>query len=57
MFLGADTASPSVGIVSNPSLDDLSEIMPDVAQSLRETLEYDGNVEDDLMLNFQVTLQ
>ena len=49
------SAYQGVGIVSNPTLEDLSEIMPDVAQSLREVLKYKGNVEEDLMLTFQVT--
>ena len=31
-----------VGIVSSPSLDDLAAIMPDVAHSLREVLDYRG---------------
>ena len=30
----------SVGIVTNPSLDDLAEIMPEVAHSMREILAY-----------------
>ena len=51
----SDTTSyEGVGIVSNPTLEDLSEIMPDVAHSLREVLDYKGNVEEDLMLTFQV---
>ena len=50
------TAYKNVGLVSTPTLEDLSEIMPDVAHSLREVLDYKGNVEDDLMLTFQVQL-
>ena len=50
------TSYKNVGIVSNPTLEDLSEIMPDVAHSLRDVLEYKGNVEEDLMLTFQVTM-
>ena len=49
------SAYKNVGIVSNPTLEDLGEIMPDVANSLRDVLEYKGNVEEDLMLTFQVT--
>ena len=49
--------APNIGIVSNPSLDDLSEIMPDVASSLREVLDYKGNVAEDLMLTFQVSFE
>ena len=45
-----------MGLVSSPTLEDLSEIMPDVAHSLREVLDYKGNVEEDLMLTFQVQL-
>ena len=50
------TAYKNVGLVSSPTLEDLSEIMPDVAHSLREVLDYKGNVEEDLMLTFQVQL-
>ena len=51
-----DTSSyQNVGIVSNPTLEDLGEIMPDVAQSLRELLIYEGNVEEDLMMTFRVS--
>ena len=42
--------------VWNLTEEDLSEIMPDVAHSLREVLDYKGNVEEDLMLTFQVQL-
>ena len=49
------SAYKNVGIASNPTLEDLNEIMPDIANSLREVLEYKGNVEDDLMLTFQVS--
>ena len=45
--------SSDVGIVSNPSLDDLSEIMPVVSRSLQDILDYEGDVEEDLMLNFE----
>ena len=43
-----------VGIVPNPTIDNLAEIMPDVAQSLKEVVDYKGNLEEDLMLTFQV---
>ena len=52
---GIDTST--VGLVSNITLDDLSEIMPDVASSLREVLNYKGNVAEDLMLTFQVSFE
>ena len=32
-----------VGIVATPTLDDLAAIMPDVAHSLHEVLDYKGN--------------
>lgn len=44
----------AVGIVANPALEDLAEIMPDVAHSLHEVLDYKGNVAEDLMLTFEV---
>ena len=37
------------------TIDDLYEIMPDVAQSLKDVMEYEGNIADDLMLTFQVS--
>ena len=43
--------------MSNPSLDDLSEIMPVVARSLQDILDYEGDVEEDLMLNFEVSVE
>ena len=49
--------SSVVGIVANPTLDDLREIMPDIAQSLQEVLDYEGNVEEDLMLTYQVSFE
>ncbi|XP_050421028.1 probable E3 ubiquitin-protein ligase HECTD2 isoform X2 [Adelges cooleyi] len=47
----------NVGVVQNPTLDDLNEIMPDVAKGLKQLLEYEGNVEDDMGLTFQVSLE
>ena len=41
--------------MGNPSLDDLAEIMPVVARSLQDILDYEGDVEEDLLLNFEVT--
>ena len=49
--------STVVGIVSNPSLEDLGEIMPDVAQSLQEVLDYQSDLEQDLLLTFQVSIE
>ncbi len=43
--------------MSSPTLEDLSEIMPDVASSLREVLSYKGDVEDDLMVTFQASIE
>ena len=40
--------------MGNPSLDDLAEIMPVVARSLQDILDYEGDVEEDLLLNFEV---
>ncbi|XP_025415206.1 probable E3 ubiquitin-protein ligase HECTD2 [Sipha flava] len=47
----------NVGVVENPTLDDLNEIMPDVANGLKHLLEYEGNVEEDMGLTFQVSLE
>ena len=43
----------SVGIAANPSLDDLAEIMPEVAHSMKEILDYKGDVCEDLLLSFE----
>ena len=45
--------SADVGVVANPSLDDLAEIMPVVARGLQDILDYEGDVEEDLVLNFE----
>ncbi|XP_025209187.1 probable E3 ubiquitin-protein ligase HECTD2 [Melanaphis sacchari] len=50
------TNDDNVGVVENPTLDDLNEIMPDVASGLRHLLEYEGNVQEDMGLTFQVSL-
>ncbi|XP_042209377.1 probable E3 ubiquitin-protein ligase HECTD2 [Homarus americanus] len=47
----------AVGIAKAPGLDDLSEIMPEVAHGLRELLKYEGDVEEDMCLSFQVSLE
>ncbi|GIY20830.1 probable E3 ubiquitin-protein ligase HECTD2 [Caerostris darwini] len=38
-------------------VDDLAEVMPDVAVGLRELLSYEGNVEEDFCMNFQVSVE
>ena len=38
------------------ALEDLAEIMPDVASSLQNILDYEGDVEQDMYMTFQVTL-
>ncbi|KAM7283145.1 putative E3 ubiquitin-protein ligase HECTD2 [Ixodes scapularis] len=37
--------------------DDLAEVMPDVAVGLKELLSYEGNVEEDFCMNFQVSVE
>ncbi|XP_063243529.1 probable E3 ubiquitin-protein ligase HECTD2 [Bacillus rossius redtenbacheri] len=49
--------SDSVGVVKSPGMDDLAEIMPDVARGLGELLAYEGNVEEDMCMSFQVSLE
>ncbi|EEB18379.1 conserved hypothetical protein [Pediculus humanus corporis] len=51
----ADTSA--VGIVKEPTIDDLSEIMPEVAKGLKDLLDYEGNIEEDMCMNFQVSLE
>eukprot|EP00058_Branchiostoma_floridae_P022601 XP_002608091.1 hypothetical protein BRAFLDRAFT_91431 [Branchiostoma floridae] len=43
-----------VGLVSL-TVDDLQQTMPDLAHGLKELLEYEGNVEEDLCMTFQVS--
>ena len=47
----------TVGIVTNPNLDDLAEIMPEVAHSMKEILDYKGDVCEDLLLSFEVSIE
>ncbi|XP_076467951.1 putative E3 ubiquitin-protein ligase HECTD2 [Babylonia areolata] len=44
----------TVGIVTT-SLQDLAKMMPDMARGLQDLLEYDGDVEEDFGLTFQVS--
>ncbi|XP_067930960.1 probable E3 ubiquitin-protein ligase HECTD2 [Watersipora subatra] len=46
----------TVGVIPKPTVYDLESVMPGVAQSLRELLEYDGDVEDDFCLTHQVSV-
>ncbi|XP_018008097.1 probable E3 ubiquitin-protein ligase HECTD2 [Hyalella azteca] len=46
-----------VGIASNPTLEDFREIMPEVSHGLSELLKYEGDVEEDMCLTFQVSLE
>lgn len=57
--------SPAVVPYNNPSatvgvapltLDDLAQVMPGLAQGLKDLLEYDGDVEDDFCMTFQVSV-
>ncbi|XP_076315726.1 putative E3 ubiquitin-protein ligase HECTD2 [Tachypleus tridentatus] len=41
----------------NFSMDDFAEVMPDVAIGLKELLAYEGNVEEDFCMNFQVSVE
>ncbi|KAI5707004.1 hypothetical protein M8J76_014059 [Diaphorina citri] len=51
------TAINKVGIVQTPSIEDLAEIVPDVAKGLHSLMSYEGNVEEDMGLTFQVSLE
>ena len=46
----------NVGVAKSLALEDLAEIMPDVASSLQNILDYEGDVEQDMYMTFQVTL-
>lgn len=50
-------ADMHLGVVRNPSLDDLAQIMPDVARGMRELLAYQGDVEHDMCLTFQASIE
>ncbi|PNF14691.1 putative E3 ubiquitin-protein ligase HECTD2 [Cryptotermes secundus] len=52
-----DVDTADVGSVNTPTVDDLAEIMPDVSRGLTELLAYEGNVEEDMCMNFQVSLE
>ncbi|XP_046384867.1 probable E3 ubiquitin-protein ligase HECTD2 [Ischnura elegans] len=54
---GHQTRADQVGLVEAPSIEALAEIMPDVARGLNELLAYEGNVEEDMCMNFQVSLE
>ncbi|XP_077438103.1 putative E3 ubiquitin-protein ligase HECTD2 [Vanacampus margaritifer] len=41
--------------MATATLDDLQQIMPELAHGLQELLNFDGNVEDDLCITFQVS--
>ena len=47
----------NVGVAKSLALEDLAEIMPDVASSLQNILDYEGDVEQDMYMTFQVTLE
>eukprot|EP00095_Tigriopus_kingsejongensis_P012673 maker-scaffold22_size673200-snap-gene-2.20 protein:Tk12673 transcript:maker-scaffold22_size673200-snap-gene-2.20-mRNA-1 annotation:"e3 ubiquitin-protein ligase hectd2" len=46
-----------VGIVPSLTVSDLRDIMPDVTQSLANVLEYEGDIAEDLMLTFSVSVE
>ncbi|KAJ1521334.1 hypothetical protein ONE63_003010 [Megalurothrips usitatus] len=50
-------ADMHLGVVRNPTLDDLAQIMPEVARGLRELLAYQGDVEHDMCLTFQASIE
>ncbi|XP_022250227.1 probable E3 ubiquitin-protein ligase HECTD2 isoform X2 [Limulus polyphemus] len=50
-----DLGHAEVGLC-NFSMDDFAEVMPDVAIGLKELLVYEGNVEEDFCMNFQVSV-
>lgn len=39
------------------TLEDLSEVMPDVVVGLRELLAYEGNVEEDFLMHFEASVE
>ena len=45
-----------MGVAKNLTLEDLAEIMPDVASSLQNVLEYEGDVENDMFMTFQISV-
>ena len=49
-------AGDQVGVARNIALEDLAEIMPEVATSLQNILEYEGDVEADMFMTFQISV-
>ena len=45
----------SIGASSHLTLFDLKQVMPDLASSLNNLLEFEGNVKDEFMLKFEVS--
>ncbi|XP_054168637.1 probable E3 ubiquitin-protein ligase HECTD2 [Oppia nitens] len=41
----------------NVTMDDFTQVIPDVAIGLKELLAYEGNVEEDFCMNFQVSVE
>ena len=52
----AQEAGDQVGVARNITLEDLAEIMPEVATSLQNILEYEGDVEADMFMTFQISV-
>jgi E3 ubiquitin-protein ligase HECTD2 len=52
---GTNKHDENVGVVPTLSLFDLKYIMPGLAASLENLLEYEGNVKEDFMMNFEVS--
>lgn len=50
-----NTQEQSVGVLPSLSIFDLKYIMPDLASSLQNLLDYEGNVQQDFMMKFEVS--
>ena len=50
-----DDKNANLGALPSLTLFDLKYVMPNLASSLQNLLDYEGNVEDDFMLNFEIS--
>ncbi len=61
-LLSSDTApsildsNANIGVVPSLTLYDLKYIMPDLASSLQYLLDYEGDVKEDFMMKFEVSV-
>lgn len=50
-----DSKNVLPGVLSSLNLFDLKQVMPSIASSLQDLLDYDGNVQEDFMMKFEIS--